>query len=186
MEEKNSLRIRMKEKRKQYSKEEQLSDAEKIVKQLITIPEIHREQRLLLYSAKTPELSLDLFMKWCLDNQKEIYFPRVCGEEMDFFRIQSREDFRLGYFGILEPKEYCQIFSGQRAICLVPGVAFDKKGNRIGYGRGSYDRYFRRNQEKQMKKLGISYDFQLVDEIESEDFDEKLDGLVTPTGVMTF
>ena len=63
MEEKNSLRIRMKEKRRQYSKEEQLSDAEKIVKQLITIPEIHREQRLLLYSAKTPELSLDLFMK---------------------------------------------------------------------------------------------------------------------------
>ena len=37
-----------------------------------------------------------------------------------------------------------------------------------------------------MKKIGISYDFQLVDEIESEDFDEKLDGLVTPTGVMTF
>ena len=186
MEEKNSLRIRMKEKRRQYSKEEQIAEAQKIAKQLISIPEIHKEQCFLLYSAKPPELSLDFFITWCLANEKEIYFPRVCGEEMDFFRIQSKEDFTAGYFGILEPKNYCEIFGGQKAICFVPGVAFDKKGNRIGYGRGYYDRYFRAHQIIQMKKIGISYDFQLVSEIESEDFDEKLDGLVTPTEIMTF
>lgn len=186
MEEKNSLRIRIMAERKQYPPEKQILDAAKVMDRLISMEEIQTQQNVLLYYEKKPELSLHQFAGWCLEKGKYLYYPRVNGDNMEFYRIRSMEELSIGYFGIMEPGENCECFHDREGICLVPGVAFDWKGNRIGYGKGFYDRYFGRHRNCQIKKLGIAYDFQVVDEIEAGIYDQQMDGLITPSKIINF
>ena len=76
---------------------------------------------------------------------KEIYFPRVIGDKMEFYLVDDGMDFELSSFGVREPKvEVDNLFVPQEAddiLVLMPGVVFDEDGNRIGYGGGYYDKY---------------------------------------------
>ncbi|CAM3665213.1 5-formyltetrahydrofolate cyclo-ligase [Erysipelothrix urinaevulpis] len=109
--------------------------------------------------------------------QKKIYLPRVNGKTMDFYRVQSREDLRESSFGILEPKEYCEIVCKTCIdIIVVPMLAFDLNLYRIGYGGGYYDRFLK---DYNGYALGIAYSFQAIDYIPIESHDVKCDNIMT-------
>ena len=97
---------------------------------------------------------------------------------MKFYQITSYDDLEAGYFGILEPKEECkEVNVSENSIVIMPGVAFDRKGNRIGYGKGYYDKYFSRYPE--VYKIAIAFSMQIVDEIPADEFDIKANCVVT-------
>lgn len=92
---------------------------------------------------------------------KRVAVPRVEGKEMNFYYITSMDQLEESEKGILEPttlKEACD----EDALMVMPGVAFDKNKNRIGYGGGYYDKYLEAH--PLMKKVAIAYEFQFVDE----------------------
>lgn len=109
---------------------------------------------------------------------KKVFVPRIEGDEMKFYQITSREQLTEGYKGIPEPDgttegfEY-NTYKERRMLLLMPGVAFDIYGNRMGYGKGFYDRFLRDKELLQTYSIGIGYKCQRVDFIPVEEHDLK-------------
>jgi 5-formyltetrahydrofolate cyclo-ligase len=126
------------------------------------------------------------FIKEMINSKKRIAIPKMVQNKTGgldikaFFITDIIEDLKIGKFSIREPKSniFDEALESEIDLAVVPGIAFDKYKNRIGYGKGYYDRYFRNNLNY-MVKIGVAYDFQIVDYIESSDVDVKMDTIVT-------
>lgn len=113
---------------------------------------------------------------------KNLILPRVINKEK-MIAIKNSGEFFKSSFGNMEPlgDEY----SGEIDLIIVPGVAFDKYANRIGFGKGYYDRFF--NIYPNAKRIGIAFEVQVVDEkIETDIFDKKIDILITEENTYRF
>ncbi len=124
------------------------------------------------------------FLMRALADGKHVALPRVAGEpsrakkcQMDFYEISSLEQVTEGKFGVQEPLTTCSLVQKTDAVVLVPGVVFDRTGNRYGYGRGYYDRYFARFPE--LYKLALSYEHQLEKKLRTTKTDVRMDGIYT-------
>lgn len=126
------------------------------------------------------ELSLLKFLSWALEAGKRVALPKVDGDEMDFYEITSLKEVEKGSFGVMEPVTKKRV-NWQEAVCLTPGVGFDRQGNRIGHGAGYYDKYFSRH--PRLVKVGIAYDFQIVEALPTKKNDIPMEYLVTPKQV---
>lgn len=145
-----------------------------------------REARCLaLYSAIHNEVSTDEILGQALDRGKSLVFPRVSGEDLEFVLIESPSELVSGAFGVKEPKS-CNLVPVEKLdLIVVPGVVFDQRGHRLGYGRGYYDRALAKCQSHCMK-VGFAYDFQLVEELPATDYDETLSMLFTESQTLNF
>lgn len=138
--------------------------------------------RILLYMATQNEVDLTAFIERAWSDKKELYFPKVCGDEMEFYPAYCMEDFAPGAYEIEEPKstEPLERMIVDRTPILVPGLAFSKDGYRIGYGNGYYDRYLSANQKNQrLIPIGIAYSFQVVEPFETEPHDYPMRAVIT-------
>ena len=113
---------------------------------LKSLPLVQRASTILGYAALEDELDLQSFYAWCMDEGKTLCFPR--SEEGNHYHFAEITDLNTsstpGAFGILEPRQSCDRFLEQDAtkmstVMLVPGLAFDNSGQRLGYGKGIYD-----------------------------------------------
>ena len=99
---------------------------------------------LLAFVSKDIEINTELIIKQALSDGKTLALPK-CKEEnlMDFYIVDDLSQLMEGYYGLLEPNpEKCKMLSEtENAVCLVPGLAFDREGYRIGFGKGYYDRF---------------------------------------------
>lgn len=100
--------------------------------------------------------------------------PVTNNEEMIFKKWHKGDDCKIGKFGVIEPLELAEVANPE--IILVPLVAFDKNLNRIGYGKGFYDKYL---SNFKGLKLGLAFELQLAKSIPTEPFDIKLDYIIT-------
>ena len=147
---------------------------------------LFRDARCLaLYSAIHNEVSTDEIVEHALDNDKSLVFPRVIGEELEFVVIESPSELVPGAFGVKEPKGCSLVPVENIDLVVVPGVAFDKRGHRLGYGRGYYDRALTKCQSRCVK-VGFAYDFQLVEKLPATDYDETLSVLITESQTLNF
>ncbi len=107
-------------------------------------------------------------------------FPKVRGKDLDFYLVNKQSTWEVGPFGIPEPDPQSsqQIDIHLAEGVLVPGVVFDRRGNRLGYGRAFYDRAL-----SQFKghKVGVAYSVQVRNEIPNESHDVRMDFLATET-----
>lgn len=120
-------------------------------------------------------------------------YPRVRSDKkgMDFFRVDDISELEAGYMGILEPEAdesklidiRCAVKQNQKNIIFFPGLCFDDKGNRIGYGGGFYDRFcdIYKDLSDKVIKAGICYDFQVIDSLENirEEHDVRMNIIIT-------
>ena len=94
---------------------------------------------------------------------------------MTFYRIGGIGELIRGYRGIPEPvgntERYCGGEQAEKTLLLMPGVAFDRRRNRIGYGKGFYDRFLAKHSELQSRSIGVGYECQLVEEFPAEETD---------------
>ncbi len=136
------------------------------------------------YIAYNQEVLTDEIIEDALKSGKKVAAPRVCGDHMDFHYITDLEHFELSEFNIPEPPASNEIAKDPRVLIIMPGVAFDPNLNRIGYGGGFYDKYLANHSDVLFTKVAITYDFQIVDELPTEEHDYKVDMVVTPSRVL--
>ena len=135
----------------------------------------------LLYHSLPDELPThSIIDQW--SNTKTILLPRVDGEYLRLYRY-SPTLMVHGSYNISEPSMSCQEYSiGDVDLAIIPAMAFDRKGHRLGRGKGFYDRFLT---GLNVTKIGICYDFQIVDEIESSSQDIPVDMLVVAVTDLT-
>ena len=138
---------------------------------------------LLYYPIKNEISPLGIF-ELCLKMGKKIAFP-VCQTETSdlvFRKVTSLHDLAPSDFGISEPSSDCEMITPtENTLCLVPALIFSKKGHRLGYGKGFYDRFL---QNFKGKSAGFSYDALLLDAIPYEIHDIPLDLIITESEVL--
>lgn len=139
-----------------------------------TLNEFKQSSNILLYASLPDELQTSEFIeRWRYD--KHLFLPRVNGELLDILPYQH-DALSEGAFGISEPQG-CNVVDIQTIdLVIVPAVAFDRLGNRLGRGRGYYDRLLG---GARTTKLGIAYDLQIVEQLPTEAYDVKMDIIVT-------
>lgn len=132
-----------------------------------------------LYAPIRNEVDTRLLFEEALRLGKRVLYPKVCGDEMRFHEVTATDDLEQGSFGIPEP---CVAGAGympdEADLIVVPGVAFDLNGHRIGFGKGYYDRCLF-GLRKQPVLVGLCHDFQLLEQIPSEGHDIRMQYLVT-------
>ncbi len=116
---------------------------------------------------------------------KKVFVPRVEGGQMEFFRLDGFEQLKAGAFGILEPEkrpgEDVGAFEAG-SLMIVPGVAFDRERNRIGYGGGYYDRYL--SVHHQLHTMALAFEYQILPEVPHDATDIKPDIIVTERRIL--
>ncbi|MCR5828923.1 MAG: 5-formyltetrahydrofolate cyclo-ligase [Lachnospiraceae bacterium] len=126
------------------------------------------------------EISTHAIMRQAWKDGKKVAVPLCIGQKMEFIEIKSFDSVRPGFKGIYEPFEG-DIADEKKVLMIMPGVAFDRSFNRIGYGGGYYDKYIADHPEVNFTLMALCYDFQIVDEeIDSFLHDIPVDMIVTP------
>ncbi|MDD3038926.1 5-formyltetrahydrofolate cyclo-ligase [Bacteroides sp.] len=139
-------------------------------------PAFRAANTVLLYHSLEDEVDTHAFIqKW--SSSKQILLPVVIGDELELRIYTSSEDMRISDYGIEEPVG--EAFTDYDSIdfIAVPGVAFDQKGNRLGRGKGYYDRLL--PHIPSAYKAGICFPFQLVEEVPAESYDIRMDIIIT-------
>lgn len=173
--EKAKIRRRIRNKKNILSDMEKAQSSSSVFEKIESLPEFIAAKSILLYWSLPDELPTHSFIvKWC--KQKQMLLPMVKGDKMMIKPFTSTDELRKSDMGIWEPeaqKEYLK----QIDLVIAPGIAFDKNKNRLGRGKGYYDKYFN---GKKIIKIGVCYDFQLLENIPVEPFDVKMDKIITP------
>ena len=129
----------------------------------------------MMYYPLGDEVDVAPVIELLAENGKTVVLPQVTGEaEMVVRRYTGEDDLREGAFGIMEP---CgELFTDYEAIdvAIIPGMAFDRHGNRLGRGKGYYDRFLPLLPTR-VYKIGVCFPFQLLDNIPTEEHDIKMD-----------
>lgn len=181
---KNVLRTRMLAARDRLGSDERLQAGSLILKALSALPEYKAAVTVALYAEFRGEVPTGQMIRQALASGKVVLLPAVVGNSLVFRCIEGEDDLAPGCFGIEEPKSSCRTIAPEAIdLFVIPGVAFDLKGNRVGYGKGYYDRSLHRF-EAGGRLIGICYDFQLVDEIVGQPHDVIMDRVITERRVV--
>lgn len=182
METKKDIRTYIQNKKKKLSQDEIFYKSSIITKKLIELPEYMDSECIFTYINFNEEVVTRDIILHASEYGKRVAVPMIRNQSMNFYYINSLEDLRPGYFGILEPRE---IFKAkEKNPCMImPGLAFDIKGHRIGYGKGFYDKYLKNHLE--YKRIALAYEFQVFDRIPYAEQDIPVDKIVTEEEVIT-
>ena len=171
---KKELRKQIKALKKQHTAEQLTAQSIAIMQKIESHPDFAKANIVMLYYSLPDEVhTADFIAKW--RNLKQIILPTVVGDDIIPVKLDADTTFTKGDFDIQEPQSV--EYTGGYDLIIVPGVAFDKNGNRLGRGRGYYDRFLCKHTD--VKKIGICFDFQLVDEIPTEPTDIKMDEIIS-------
>ena len=150
-----------------------------ISEKLINLDEFIKSDCILTYVSTKIEVDTYGIIEYALSVGKTVAVPRCEHDtnKMRFYRIKSLDNLVKGYFNIPEPDRFCsEQIDYNNALCIVPGLAFNKDGYRIGYGRGYFDRFLAENN---VKSVGLCYKAFVIDDLPVEGFDIPVDILLT-------
>lgn len=167
---KPELRKMVRAMKKTRSAEELRRQSGLIMSKLEKYSDFKRAERVMLYASLPDEVqTLEFIQKW--RHKKQIILPTVVGDDIIPVALEDDTDFAVGDFNIPEPQN--GPYSGGYDLIVVPGMAFDSAGNRLGRGKGYYDRFL--SQHIDVKKVGICFDFQKVKAVPTEPTDIRMD-----------
>lgn len=176
METKKDIRIQFKEKRSSIPKKVRQEKSDRIT-ELVTSHQWFKEAAVLYcYMDFGGEVMTRELMRKAWQLGKEVAVPKVRGEDMDFYAISSFDSLIPSAFGVPEPSRG-ELKNGTKGLVIVPGIAFDKKRNRIGYGKGYYDRYLIKHQE--LKTMAVAFEEQIAETLPFDEYDIRPDILIT-------
>lgn len=180
METKQAIRKQIFAARKKVTAEEVKRWSSLIALKVLALPEFQNAERILVYADYNHEVMTDEIIKAAWKARKDVAVPKVMGKEMVFIRLTDFEQLSPGYFSIPEPETGEEIF-WEEGLMIMPGVAFDKKCRRVGYGGGFYDRYLEKYQK--LTRLALGFSFQIMEEVPVEKTDIIPHILVTENNV---
>lgn len=171
---KKEIRNKIKQLKKEHTMQELDSQSEVILSKLEKHKAFKDANIVMLYASLPDEVNTHSFIeKW--RNKKHIILPTVSGDDIIPVELGKETTFATGDFNIMEPQN--EPYHGSFDLIVVPGVAFDSDGNRIGRGKGYYDRFL--SHHPKVKRIGICFDFQYIDKVPTEENDIKMDEVIT-------
>lgn len=171
---KQELRNKIRVLKKRQSMQELILQSQQIQSALEAYPDFQRAHIIMIYNSLPDEVqTMFLIEKWRYN--KRFILPTVVGDNIVSVELEKDTDFLMGDFHILEPQN--KPYNGDFDLIIVPCVACDKRGNRLGRGRGYYDRFLA--EHLSVKKVGLYFDFQLVDNVPTESNDIRMDDIIT-------
>lgn len=173
---KKVLRKKILEKREGHKRAEE--DSKIIAEKFMDLPQLREAKNVLLYYPHKNEVNTIYIIEKILNSGSfNLYLPKVSGKKLLPVKVKDLSSLKKGYAGIMEP-EGEGVSPEEIDIIVVPAVAYDLKGHRLGYGKGYYDRFLK---ETKALKVGVAYDFQIVDKLPVEEHDIPVDIIITPT-----
>lgn len=184
---KSELRKIYLEKRKTLSKDEVLSLSESIFKQFVQFfkPKSGQKIHLFLSIEKFNEINTNSFINYCWSNEIQVFAPKMMGDELISIELTPSTVLEQNKWGILEPISNEDSGILDFDFVITPLLYCDSKGNRVGYGKGFYDRLFS-EVSLQTQKIGVNFfpPNEIIDNVWEKDI--PLDYLCLPTGIVSF
>jgi 5-formyltetrahydrofolate cyclo-ligase len=160
---KRSIRSQLLAQRRALSHESWRASSRVAQLNLLSLDEYHQAECVALYAPAHNETDTGLILTAAFQAGKRVLYPAVCGHQMVFRRVERLDELREGAFGILEPCPTGVDHQADEAdLIVVPGVAFDLSGHRIGYGKGFYDRFLQ-HPGCRAHLVGLCHDFQVME-----------------------
>lgn len=189
MESKKEVRKKICEIREQLSFDEVKEKSSQIQAKVLDLPEYKEADHILLYADFRHEVMTKEIFVAAIRDKKKVYFPR-CNLDgtMDFYQVISVRQLYDNKWGIKEPKENpttkYHYYKEENTLAIIPGVAFDIRGYRVGYGKGFYDRFFSENRSITM--IALAFAEQILDEVPNDAHDIKMDKIVSEKIIYSF
>ena len=173
MNKKELLRIRYKEKRKNIKQKENKDLA--IFNKVSKLKQLDKYETVLIYISTIEEVDTRKLIKYFLKTKK-VAVPKIINKKMCFCYISNMDNLVEGPYKILEPTNNDFVIDFSSSVCIVPGICFSKDNHRIGYGGGYYDRFLSGHN---IFSIGICYKECMIESFPYNDFDEKVDLIIT-------
>lgn len=182
------LRKRILAFRRAQSPEEIREKSEKIRQRLFAFPTFCKAQAILFYLAIEDEVQTEKMISESLHRDKRVAVPLIDWQRREILPSELKDpqkDLEVGIQKIPQPRKnfYRSISPASIDLVIVPGVVFDKKGNRLGFGAGFYDRFLGKLSEK-TNLIALAFELQLVDNVPSQSHDIAVDYLITERGII--
>ena len=170
---KKALRKQIREKKRAMTPQ-QIEQASARLGELFAASQAYKNAKTVYgYLPYNQEVRTVPMLERALQDGKRVAVPKVYGDDMKFIYMDDLSQVAEGYAGIPEPIADGPVADDPTALVLMPGLAFDPQGHRIGYGGGFYDRFLAA--EPDHPTLALCYDFQMLPQLETEEFDIPVD-----------
>ena len=170
---KKELRRAIREQKRAMTEEEIISRSARLG-ELFRASEAYQKAKTIYgYLPYNQEVRTVPMLEQAIRDGKRVAVPKVYGEEMKFLYLDDLTQVAKGYAGIPEPIADEPVAEDETALVLMPGLAFDPQGHRIGYGGGFYDKFLSR--EPNHPTVALCYEFQMLPQLETEEFDIPVD-----------
>lgn len=174
--------LRQKLMRQRAALENRAERSQAIFERILMNKRYRSAENIFIYISKPEEADTRALIGRSLEMGKKLFAPccTAGSQEMRFYRFQSLEELRPGSFGVLQPDPAIGVPAARSdmegALCIVPGLAFDRTGVRLGYGKGYYDRFLSRNA---VFRMGICFEALLLEALPAQPHDIRMQAIVT-------
>ena len=174
----------MSARRRSLSRDERVSAGDAVARIACALPEFERAERVAAYVALDDEVPTRAILDAVLASGRVLLLPRLVAKRLEFAAVEALTSLRRGGFGVFEPPASSALLElAPDDLVFVPGVAFDRRGGRLGRGRGHYDRAFPPATAAPVL-LGVAFSFQLVDAVPVGPSDRRVEGIVSEAGIV--
>jgi 5-formyltetrahydrofolate cyclo-ligase len=180
---KKELRARMRAIRAAIPPEERAVLAARAESRLLALPEVRDARCVLLFYSFGSEIPTAVLIRRLLARGRRVLLPFLTEGSMEAAEVRPGDPLHPTDYGPREPARRVPVDPAALDVVITPGLAFDRRGHRLGYGGGSYDRYLTRLHPA-AARVGIGFSSQIVDEIPVEETDEPVDAVVTDEAVI--
>lgn len=170
---KKALRAEIKAKKKAMTEQTITDLSEKLAQQFYETEQYKNAKSIYGYLPYNQEVRTVPMLERALQDGKAVAVPKVIGDQMVFVLMDDLSKVEKGYAGIPEPVADGPVADDPYALVLMPGLAFDPQGHRIGYGGGFYDRFLEK--ETEHPTVALCYEFQMLPELKTEEHDIPVD-----------
>ena len=170
---KKELRSQIRQRKRAMTDVEILEKSRRLMELFCASEAYRKADAIYGYLPYNQEVRTTPMLQQALDAGKRVAVPKIFGDEMKFIWLEDLSQVAPGYSKIPEPIVDGPIADDPNALVLMPGMAFDAAGHRIGYGGGFYDRFL--EQEPNHPTLALCYDFQMLPHLETEEHDIPVD-----------
>lgn len=167
--------LRKKYKEKRDNIKNKVTKDNLIYQKVINNKDILSSKTLLIYISINSEVDTIKIINYFL-NTKNIAVPKIIDNNMFFCYVTNLNDLTPGKYNIPEPTNENIVTDFDNAICIVPGICYDKENYRVGYGKGYYDRFLSKNK---IKTIGLCYKECMIEKIDNDKYDYKIDEVIT-------
>lgn len=167
--------LRKKYKEKRDNIKNKVTKDNLIYQKVINNKDILSSKTLLIYISINSEVDTIKIINYFL-NTKNIAVPKIIDNNMYFCYVTNLNELTSGKYNIPEPTNENIVTDFDNAICIVPGICYDKENYRIGYGKGYYDRFLSKNK---IKTIGLCYKECMIEKIDNDKYDYKIDEVIT-------